>query len=222
MKTILMFAALTLASACTTQVVKSEAPEDVVLPEQRMVQQEVPASATTAESPDTAPVPAGKTETPAAAPAVTTETRYELPAWSLEDVQPKSARHQQRYGLESYAGKTIVVVLLEGHCPYCQSNSVVAQRLQDDLAAEKLDVQVVILADLNATQFASKVSLPIFRDADGKAWESMRANASKHDTFVFGPDGKRTYFWLGSYQGDASRWTTEVGAAARAVAKPQG
>lgn len=143
----------------------------------------------------------------------------QLPGWSREDVQPRSARFGARHGLESYRGKTIVVVLLEGHCPYCQSNSVVAQRLQAALDAEQLDAQVVILGDFYAERFAGKVDIPIFRDEDGKAWDEMRPNASKHDTFVFGPDGQRTYFWLGSYQGDATRWTAEVGAAVREVAK---
>jgi hypothetical protein len=143
---------------------------------------------------------------------------FALPAWSKRDVQPKSARFGERYGLESYPGKALVVVLLEGYCPYCQSNALVAQRLQDALDAENRNAQVIVLGDLNAEQFASKVSLPIFEDDDGTAWETMRPNASKHDTFVFGPDGKRTYFWLGSYRGDATRWTAEVGEAIRAVA----
>jgi hypothetical protein len=151
---------------------------------------------------------------------MTPSDQYKLPEWSREDVQPKSARFGESYGLTAYQGKTVVVVLLEGYCPYCQSNSVVAQQLQDQLTTEKLDVQIVVLGDLNATQFASKVSLPIFEDHDGNAWEAMRPNASKHDTFVFGPDGKRSYFWLGSYQGDATRWRAEVGAAVRDVAKP--
>jgi hypothetical protein len=157
-------------------------------------------------------------QTKVAAPE--TET-FALPAWTKRDVQPKSARFGDRYGLEAFRGKALVVVLLEGYCPYCQSNSVVAQRLQDALDAENRDAQVIVLGDLNAEQFASKVSLPIFEDDDGKAWDAMRPNASKHDTFVYGPDGKRTFFWLGSYQDDATRWTGEVGEAIRAVAPPR-
>jgi hypothetical protein len=145
---------------------------------------------------------------------------FKLPAWQREDVQPKSARFGQSYGLDAYSGKTVVVVLLEGYCPYCQSNSVVAQNLQEELAAEKLDVQIVILGDPNAEQFASRVSLPIFKDRDKSAWYEMRTGASKHDTFVFAPNGERTYFWLGSYQGDATRWRADIGKAVRDVAKP--
>lgn len=37
-----------------------------------------------------------------------------LPTWSLEDVQPQSARFGQKYGLEVFSGETIVVTLVEG------------------------------------------------------------------------------------------------------------
>lgn len=146
------------------------------------------------------------------------EVRYVLPSWQREDVQPQSPRFGQTYGLEAYAGQAIAVVLLEGFCTFCRSNSLVAETLQNNLAAEGLAAQIVILGDGNAKEFASRVGLPIFRDGDGAAWSAMRPGASKHDTFVFAPNGERTFFWQGSYQGDATRWTEEVGAALRAVA----
>lgn len=37
-----------------------------------------------------------------------------LPAWLLEDVQPESPRTGQTYGLDTFANKIVVVVLLEG------------------------------------------------------------------------------------------------------------
>ncbi len=38
-----------------------------------------------------------------------------LPAWSLEDVQPASARAGQTYGLSAFTEHTVVVALMEGH-----------------------------------------------------------------------------------------------------------
>jgi hypothetical protein len=169
-----------------------------------------------------AELPEQRTVTPPSAPgAAAAQPAFELPAWMREDVQPQSARYGQTHGLESYRGKAMVVTLLEGQCPFCRSNSLVAQQLQDELVAEGLDVQVVILGDAYASEFASRVALPIFRDADGNAWEAMRPNASKHDTFVFGPDGKRTYFLQGTYQGEPARWRSEIGAEVRKVAVPK-
>lgn len=187
--------------------------DDLGIPEQGKVAGTTPGSGTQTPGSSTAPQEPGAPSTPGES--------FVLPSWMREDVQPKSGRFAQTYGLDHYAGKTIAVVLLEGYCPYCRSNSVVAQELQDKLDAEGLDVQIVILGDAAASELAAKVSLPTFKDSAGAAWEEMRKGAKKHDTFVFGPNGERTYFWLGSYTGDPARWTTEVGAEIRKVAKPR-
>jgi len=206
-----LFPLVLVASAigCTTQTGGATGGPDgpVDLPEQERVDAPANSGGTT---------PGGEKQPGA---SVDPAQMYKLPAWQREDVQPKSARFGQSYGLDQYSGKTVVVVLLEGYCPYCQSNSVVAQNLQNELDAEQLDAQIVILGDPNAEQFASRVALPIFRDKDKSAWNEMRSGASKHDTFVFSPSGERTYFWLGSYQGDATRWRADIGKAVRDVAK---
>ena len=36
------------------------------------------------------------------------------PTWTLEDIQPASPRAGQTYGVDSFAGKVVVVSLLEG------------------------------------------------------------------------------------------------------------
>ncbi len=163
--------------------------------------------------------------TPQASDAGTTDAgpvavSYAYPAWQREDVQPQSARSGQTYGLETFRGAALVVVLLEGYCTFCRSNVVVAEQLRQSLRAEGRDVEVVVLSDANATDFVSRTSLILFRDgtAGRQAWQAMRPGAGKHDTFVFSASGERTFFWQGSYTGDATRWTAEVGAAVRAIA----
>jgi hypothetical protein len=204
-------AALALATlgACTTETAESasRSPSAAALPEQERV---TSPPATLDGGTSAGPVD-GAAGTPLA---------FRLPTWAREDVQPKSARFGETYGLDAFTGKTVVVVLLEGQCPFCRSNAVVAQNLHDELRAEGLDVQIVVLGDPSAEELASRASLPIFRDSDRMAWDEMRANASKHDTFVFAPNGERTYFWPGSYQGDATRWRADIGAAVRSVARP--
>lgn len=170
--------------------------------------------------------PQAKTETPAtpsspsdpAAGPSNAATTFALPSWMRQDVQPKSERHGQTYGLDVLRGKAIVVVLLEGYCPYCQSNSKLAQELDDELKAEGYDAQIVVLADGYGSEFTSKIALPIFNDPDKSAWKEMRPNAYKHDTYVFAPNGERTYFKAGTYQGEPASWKTETGTAVRAVA----
>jgi hypothetical protein len=38
----------------------------------------------------------------------------EYPAWQLTDIQTQSPRHNTSYGLSVFAGRPVVVVLLEG------------------------------------------------------------------------------------------------------------
>ncbi|HVJ92803.1 MAG TPA: AhpC-related (seleno)protein [Labilithrix sp.] len=166
--------------------------------------------------------PQTKIEDPGTTPPGTdgelSQGQFSLPSWMRVDVQPKSARFQQTYGLEAFRGKAMVVVLLEGYCPFCQSNSKLAQELNDELSAEGYDAQVVVLADGYGSEFASRVTLPIFNDPDKSAWREMRPNAYKHDTYVFAPSGERTWFKAGTYRGEPGSWKAETGAAVRAVA----
>jgi hypothetical protein len=145
--------------------------------------------------------------------------QFVYPSWQREDIQPQSPRRGEVYGLEAFRGRTLVVVLLEGFCTFCRSNVVVAEQLQTTLRAEGRDVEFVVLSDANASDFASRTRLRLFRDAEpGRpAWREMRPSPSKHDTFVFNAAGERTFFWQGSYTGDASRWTADIGQAVRAV-----
>lgn len=147
-------------------------------------------------------------------------TQFVYPSWEREDIQAASSRRGEVYGLEAFRGRTVVVVLLEGFCTFCRSNVVVAEQLQTTLRAEGRDVEVVVLSDANASDFSSRTRLRLFRDGESgrPAWREMRPSPSKHDTFVFAPSGERTYFWQGSYAGDAARWTADVGQAVRAVA----
>lgn len=181
---------------------------------QEEAEAELPPQATT-EAPGTSQPSSPTSPTPPSS------TQFALPAWMRVDVQPKSARYQQTYGLEAFRGKTVVVVLLEGFCPFCQSNSTLAQQLDDELKAEGFDAQVLVLADANGSEFTSKIALPVFNDPDKSAWREMRPNASKHDTYVFAPSGERTWFKAGTYQGEPAAWKAETGDAVRAVARKQ-
>lgn len=156
----------------------------------------------------------------AGGPAAGGSAQFVYPSWQREDIQPQSPRRGEVYGLEAFRGRTVVAVLLEGFCTFCRSNVVVAEQLQTTLRAEGRDVEIVVLSDANASDFSGRTRLRLFRDGEpGRpAWREMRPSPSKHDTFVFNAAGERTYFWQGSYTGDATRWTADVGQAVRSVA----
>lgn len=69
--------------------------------------------------------------------------------------------------------------------------------MSDALVAEGYPVQFVVLSDQNASDYVSRVTMPVFRDpsAGRAAWIEMQPTAVKHDTFVFDKTGMRTLFW---------------------------
>ncbi len=81
-------------------------------------------------------------------------------------------------------------------------------------------MQFVVLSDANATDYVSRVSMPIFRDpSPGRAaWIAMEPGAVKHDTFVFDKTGGRSLFWDASAR-DFSRLSADLRAAVEAIGK---
>jgi hypothetical protein len=92
--------------------------------------------------------------------------------------------------------------------------------LSDSLVADGYPVQFVVLSDVNASDFTSLLSVPLFRDPTGAraAWAEMEPGAVKHDTFVFAPSGDRTLFWDTSAN-DLGDWMSEIRAAVVALGK---
>jgi hypothetical protein len=83
--------------------------------------------------------------------------------------------------------------------------------------AEGYPVQFVVLSDQNATDFTTRTSVPLFLDPSPRldAWDETQPNASKHDTFVYARDGRRTLFWERSER-DIGQWAAEIRAAVEA------
>jgi hypothetical protein len=75
-----------------------------------------------------------------------------------------------------------------------------------------------VLGDVNATDFNSIVSVPVFREpAPGRpAWAQMEPGAGKHDTFVFDASGARTLAWDANVE-DFGMWSTDIRAAVEAA-----
>jgi hypothetical protein len=81
-------------------------------------------------------------------------------------------------------------------------------------------VQFVLLSDQNATDFAGRTAVPIFRDpaAGRPTWAQMEPGAVKHDTFVYSRAGQRALFWDASAR-NFSQWSAEIRAAVEAQGK---
>jgi hypothetical protein len=217
MNRIVRVSVLVLAAACGPQPQESG---DPMLPQQQMVPPMTAGGRAGGTSAGGGVAGGSQSTAGGVAAAGGGTAQFVYPAWQREDTQPLSPRRGQVYGLEAFRGRPLVVVLLEGFCTFCRSNVIVAEQLQTALTAEGRDVEIVVLSDANAADFSSRTRLRLFRDGEpGRpAWREMRPTPSKHDTFVFNAAGERTYFWQGSYTGDATRWTADVGQAVRAIA----
>lgn len=90
--------------------------------------------------------------------------------------------------------------------------------LSNELVSRGYRVQFALLADVNAADFVGLTSVPIFEDPTGArtAWNEMDRGAAKHDTFVFAPDGVRTFAWDASTKVLAN-WEADIRAAVEAV-----
>ena len=115
------------------------------------------------------------------------------PGMELVDVQPLSCAAGERYPLSAFAGTTTVVTLLSARCPFCQAQSIKMEQLRNELDAEGIEVQFVIVnwseAAAQVGEFIERVPFPILQDeASIDAWSLFQG--AKDDLYVYGPDGK--------------------------------
>ena len=78
-------------------------------------------------------------------------------------------------------------------------------------------MQFVALSDSNASDFVSRVTMPVLRDpsAARDAWRALDPSAQKHDTVLFDAQGRVVLYRRAS--AGLSNWRADVGAAIRAL-----
>ena len=113
------------------------------------------------------------------------------PSWLLQDVQPRSCGHESYYGLDSFDGPMLVVMLSAG-CGYCLGQASRLDELWWDLRAEGHEPTIIIVnksrQEARMSALLERTGLPIFQDVDEvDAWGTM--GGSKDDFFYYGADG---------------------------------
>lgn len=140
------------------------------------------------------------------------------PSWTLEDIQPQSARFGERYGLDDLAsaneGQHVFVALLVGWCPYCRAQAVVLEEIRQK--AEFSGVTFVVLHGESANNAddqkgmlyledgtTPRHGMITFQDVTGvNAWGLH--GGKKDDFFIYGPDGKLERYLPGGQQTNLS------------------
>jgi thiol-disulfide isomerase/thioredoxin len=117
-----------------------------------------------------------------------------MPSYQLLDFQPKSPRYNQTYGLEVFKGKTTLVALLAGWCPYCQSQLTQLNKIHQDLVASGHDINFVIINKADAIRpeyqqnFVNLTDLPLLQDTEQiNAWGQQ--GGVKDDMFIYDAAG---------------------------------
>jgi thiol-disulfide isomerase/thioredoxin len=110
------------------------------------------------------------------------------PGFELADVQPQSCSFGENYDVGAFQGRPTVVALLAAWCSFCQSQSTRMEQMRNELAADGLDVNFVIINGDDAgdriDEFIQRVPFPILQDTvEAGVWEAF--GGAKDDIFVY-------------------------------------
>lgn len=134
---------------------------------------------------------------------------HDFPAWQLPDVQPKdTAGFGATFGLSSYQGKRVILLMGAGWCESCKEQAKVMDKVATELqTAGRADVQMVAITDPAPPLLSEKCSFPVFKgdwavhtmtNADGSVYKGH-----KNDAFAYDYDGRL----MGFFQGDGTVYT---------------
>lgn len=155
-----------------------------------------------------------------ALPGCGVETRCaasDLPTWQLADIQPKSAKFGETYALEAYRGKTLVVALFAGWCPYCQRQAKDLEALGAELRAQGVDLQIVAVNATSASSQKDQESLLYIKDADGMITKDDQGQPISRCTYPVFQDTSAVDAWgmMGGSKDDLYIYTPAGTLAAR-------
>lgn len=126
------------------------------------------------------------------------------PSWTLEDIQPQSARFGERYGLDELVsegeGRHVFVALLVGWCPYCRAQAIALEEIRQQ-AEFSGKIEFVVLHGESANNADDQKGMLFLEDgttprhgmitfqdvASVDAWGLH--GGKKDDFFIYGPDG---------------------------------
>jgi len=149
------------------------------------------------------------------------KTFHDFPKWQLLDIQPKSPGYGSTYGLDTFQGKRVAVLLGAGWCNSCLSQATSMAKIQGALANQgRKDIQMVVIHDKTATSQADQkamtdastvggTSIPVFQStatADGWALQGGK----KNDAFIYALNGRQVFFFKGEATVNITDFETQL------------
>jgi hypothetical protein len=116
------------------------------------------------------------------------------PKFQLRDVQPKSPLYSLTYGLEAFAHKPLIVLMVAGWCTACVYDAPRYMALRAQLMAQGHDVAWLAINMSNAAtpelqkQIVSRLDIPVLQDTPS-AQVYQLLGGEKTDAFLYHGDG---------------------------------
>jgi thiol-disulfide isomerase/thioredoxin len=136
------------------------------------------------------------------------KTTFPMPNWSLKDINPASATHDETLNLNSHFKlKRVVVLNGAGWCASCVSQTKSMEKLRAQLAAQgRNDVAFVTINSADAVQdqaaITAGVQVAVVQGTGSSGWQTMQRPTGKpgekNDGFIFDYNGKLLGFFEGA------------------------
>jgi thiol-disulfide isomerase/thioredoxin len=156
------------------------------------------------------------------------QTWQPLPQFELTDINPKSPKAGQTYGLDAFKGKYVAVLMGAGWCASCISQVEYMEKIKKDLEGKgRNDFVMVAINDVSATSPSDQKNIcgkqgqatfPIFQGTGTYGWKSFTdptngLAAVKNDCFIYAPDGRFVFKHVGKATVNMTQFETELRAA---------
>jgi thiol-disulfide isomerase/thioredoxin len=153
------------------------------------------------------------------------QTWQPLPAFDLEDINPKSPHAGESYGLDRFKGRYVVALMGAGWCASCISQVEYMQKIKADLEAKgRNDFVMVAINDKSAAKASDQkqicgkqgqATFPIFQATSTYGWQTFvdpqtGKPGAKNDAFIYAPDGRFLFKHIGKATVNLGQFEQEV------------
>jgi len=132
-----------------------------------------------------------------------------LPKWKLQDIQSKSPGYGKTYGIDTFAGKRIVILMGAGWCASCMAQAAIMEKVRKEyVAAGMSDFQLAVLVDANQPEpMINSTNFPAFKGAWSVQKQQLpngsTVSGNKNDAYAYDYNGRL----MGWFQGAGTVYT---------------
>jgi thiol-disulfide isomerase/thioredoxin len=144
-----------------------------------------------------------------------TKTTFDMPQWTLKDINPKSATFDQEVSLDDFKGKRIAVLMGAGWCASCVAQAEGMQKLKQQMGD---DMVFIVLHDKDTASepaMYKNLTIPVLR---GDGWTLQKGK--KNDGFFYAANGRQVGYFQGAGTVYTNVWEQWISTTASTAVKP--